>query len=1220
VIVVTLGRFLATVSLVVTGAALTAAPAVAARTPDTTAPTVSVWAPVTGVPVAVGEPLSAEFACAEQVVDGQQSSGLASCLGYWGLSSTPQQNLTQVSPGQALVAPQAGDYVLYAFGKDVAGNSGFAFRSWSAVAPSGTDSVDPSVVVSSPAPDAEVERGGTLLAGYSCADGGSGIASCTAPVADGQALDTSSLGTHRFSAVAIDAAGNVGREVRTYTVVEAALVTVSGTVTAEADASTQAGATLRFLRPGTDDLVAQATTDGLGGYTVQVPRGSYDVVARGPAGSHLGRTFYQRAVVDGTTLDLALPHLTVTLAMSVTRLNGAESSTVTLLRDNDTTVTSALVHGQTLSVDVPAGSYRAVVEQDGANAAAWRFKGTRAIAAEDDTTLVLTPPVHPVTVRAVDGEGDPAPGEFSFRCSTSTLDWPVLESRGLPQRPADPAAGLVVQLSDAAPASTCPVTFNPDQGPTRTEQVPTGATSYTFDPVPPGIHLTGIIHDPDGEPLTRATVTTYDGQGNPSGDASTTDGAFDVEVLPGTHSVEVTEGYGEDFWIDQLTLAPASYPAAATVDVDPVVDDVTVHVTGPGGAPAKALVYVWCKGSPLGQSRVTREWLTSASSAPVATANLHGVAVAAAPGDGCTVLARSTAGGEVQQQFTLPDGGGEVTVEVDPGVTVTGHVAVPGVTAFAPGTTVSIGSSGAAAPVAPDGTFTVANAPVGENYATVTGSAVGWSSIYVGQQVTVQDGSVLELAAEVDLLRLHVLGPSGEPGDATATLSCFGSDGTRVMGYTVTRSGPSPLDLPGFWGIPTSQASGPTCDLTVTRPGGSETTLPVQLDPDAVTTLTIAGEAGTVTPGTPSSTTDGDNVPDAVEAYAPNDGDGNHDGTPDSEQPQVTSLPSGGGVLGDGSPFLTVAVAGGGSLGAVSTLATGSVATPPPPHLTLPVGLVDFQVTGLAPGATRTVSLYPPSTAGVTGYAKYDEGSGTWSQLPADRVAVLADRVEITLTDGGIGDDDGMADGVITDPGGIVVDAFANDHTGPTISLSGPASGATYVLGAVPTPRCTATDAGSGPNGCSVVVSGGKANGVGTRTLVATATDKAGNTSTSRRSFRVVYRFAGFAQPVNASGPMSVFKKGSTVRVRFRLTDSKGRTVTSGSAPTWLTPVRGAKKPGKVNEAVSRAKPDEGSVFRSRSGFYDYRWGTAKAKPGRSYRLGVRLDDGTTYTVLVVVR
>ena len=97
-----------------------------------------------------------------------------------------------------------------------------------------------------------------------------------------------------------------------------------------------------------------------------------------------------------------------------------------------------------------------------------------------------------------------------------------------------------------------------------------------------------------------------------------------------------------------------------------------------------------------------------------------------------------------------------------------------------------------------------------------------------------------------------------------------------------------------------------------------------------------------------------------------------------------------------------------------------------------------------------------------------------------------------------------------------------------------------------------------------------------------------------------------------------MFKKGSTVAVRFRLTDSTGRTVSSSAAPAWLKPVRGAKKSGKVNERFSHLKPDKGSVFRIRSGLYEYRWGTAMSTSGRKYLLGVQLDDGTTHTVVVV--
>ncbi len=39
--------------------------------------------------------------------------------------------------------------------------------------------------------------------------------------------------------------------------------------------------------------------------------------------------------------------------------------------------------------------------------------------------------------------------------------------------------------------------------------------------------------------------------------------------------------------------------------------------------------------------------------------------------------------------------------------------------------------------------------------------------------------------------------------------------------------------------------------------------------------------------------------------------------------------------------------------------------------------------------------------------------------MPSNRVQVLEDRVDISLTDGGIGDDDGVVNGSISDPGGF---------------------------------------------------------------------------------------------------------------------------------------------------------------------------------------------------------
>jgi hypothetical protein len=53
---------------------------------------------------------------------------------------------------------------------------------------------------------------------YSCGDGGSGLASCAGPVANGAALDTSAFGSKTFTVTAIDQAGNKSTQSVTYTV------------------------------------------------------------------------------------------------------------------------------------------------------------------------------------------------------------------------------------------------------------------------------------------------------------------------------------------------------------------------------------------------------------------------------------------------------------------------------------------------------------------------------------------------------------------------------------------------------------------------------------------------------------------------------------------------------------------------------------------------------------------------------------------------------------------------------------------------------------------------------------------------------------------------------------------------------------------------------------------------------------------------------------------
>lgn len=169
---------------------------------------------------------------------------------------------------------------------------------------------------------------------------------------------------------------------------------------------------------------------------------------------------------------------------------------------------------------------------------------------------------------------------------------------------------------------------------------------------------------------------------------------------------------------------------------------------------------------------------------------------------------------------------------------------------------------------------------------------------------------------------------------------------------------------------------------------------------------------------------DSDGVGSSVENAAPNAGDGNGDGTLDSQQSNVTSLPAPNGS------FVTLAAPTDATLNQVSVIDPTPLS--PPSALTLPAGLASFEVGGVQTGQDVTLTVFTASTANVTGYAKYQ--NGVWSILPSDRVQIFSNRVEIRLTDGGIGDDDGIANGVIVDPGGIVIQTAPLDTTPPVVT------------------------------------------------------------------------------------------------------------------------------------------------------------------------------------------
>jgi hypothetical protein len=121
----------------------------------------------------------------------------------------------------------------------------------------------------------------------------------------------------------------------------------------------------------------------------------------------------------------------------------------------------------------------------------------------------------------------------------------------------------------------------------------------------------------------------------------------------------------------------------------------------------------------------------------------------------------------------------------------------------------------------------------------------------------------------------------------------------------------------------------------------------------------------------------------------------------------------------------------------------GGAASPPtgtaPAGVTFRHGLIDFVTSGCTPGSTLTFVVttpapLPPSTK----YWKYGPTASNtaphWYAIPATTVG---NTVTFTITDGGLGDDDLLANGTIVDqggPGALVVKVSNNDLNGDSKS------------------------------------------------------------------------------------------------------------------------------------------------------------------------------------------
>jgi hypothetical protein len=199
-----------------------------------------------------------------------------------------------------------------------------------------------------------------------------------------------------------------------------------------------------------------------------------------------------------------------------------------------------------------------------------------------------------------------------------------------------------------------------------------------------------------------------------------------------------------------------------------------------------------------------------------------------------------------------------------------------------------------------------------------------------------------------------------------------------------------------------------------------------------------------------------------------------------------------------------------------------------------------------------------------------------------------------------------------TTVGGINIDT-----TPPTLQLPSQVSATSVgVTGGSVTYDYSATDALSGIASSMCIPKSGTVFPLGKTTVTCSARDKADNSITGSFDVSVAYSWSGFLSPITANGK-SVFNKGSTIPVKFQLTEGSAM-VTNAIAIPYYAPV--------INDVIESYKPaastgSTDSLFRydPTSKQYIFNWQTKGLTAG-IYQLKIDLGDGVGRTVRISLK
>jgi hypothetical protein len=193
------------------------------------------------------------------------------------------------------------------------------------------------------------------------------------------------------------------------------------------------------------------------------------------------------------------------------------------------------------------------------------------------------------------------------------------------------------------------------------------------------------------------------------------------------------------------------------------------------------------------------------------------------------------------------------------------------------------------------------------------------------------------------------------------------------------------------------------------------------------------------------------------------------------------------------------------------------------------------------------------------------------------------------------------------------------DRRAPSVSVTTPATGASYTLGQAVTADYGCEDNGSGVQSCSGPVTDGQPIDTlitGAKTFAVSGTDNVGNSALVSVPYSVVapptFNFGGFLPPVDPLPTVNSMKAGAAVPVKFSLGGFQGLNIFAAGYPKSSPTVCGssAMEDG-VEQTVSAG--DSSLSYDAATGVYSYIWKTDKGWAGTCRQLVVKFTDGSMH-------